>query len=152
VRPEWRNRSLEVNLYGVDRDELVLRPVCAMLHLSNGHFRGYAKDVRGLWAQNHLLVLPSRYEGLPRAVVESMWCGRPTVVTDVGGNAELYLDNQNGFVAERREEWAQLGQAARHRVETQIPKDPIGLFCDRLIACAARSNDAARGSFVPAHR
>jgi len=153
ARPEWRDRSLEVNLYGVGPDELVLRRLCAMLRLSNVHFRGYAKDVRGIWAQNHLLVLPSRYEGLPLALVESMWCGRPAVVTDVGGNAELCVDNETGFVApaatllsftdtlqrawERRKEWLHLGQAARTRVENQIPKDPVALFCERLKACAA---------------
>jgi glycosyltransferase involved in cell wall biosynthesis len=81
-----------------------------------------------------------------------MWCGRPAVVTDVGGNAELCLDDETGFVApaatlssfthtlerawERRKEWLRLGHAARARAENKIPKDPVALFCERLKACA----------------
>jgi glycosyltransferase involved in cell wall biosynthesis len=110
-------------------------------------------DIRAIWEQNHLLVLPSRYEGLPLALVEAMWCGRPAVVTDVGGNAELCGDDETGFVApaanlrsfnqalrrawERRAEWPRLGQEARSRIEKLMPKDPVGLFCDRLKALAS---------------
>ena len=106
-----------------------------------------------------MLVLPSRYEGLPLALVEAMWCGRPAVVTDIGGNAELCVDNETGFVApaatlssfahglqrawDRRKEWPRLGQAARARVENQIPKDPVALFCERLKACAAPTSGEA---------
>jgi glycosyltransferase involved in cell wall biosynthesis len=49
---------------------------------------------------NHLLVLPSRSEGTPLALVEAMLCARPAVVTDVGGNADWVEDDQTGFVAE----------------------------------------------------
>ncbi len=152
ARPEWRDRPLELNLYGAGPDELVLRRLCATLRLSNVHFRGFVKDIRGIWAQDHFLVLPSRYEGLPLALVEAMWCGRPALVTNVGGNAELCVDDGTGFVAETatvasisralqrawdsRKEWPRLGQAARERVENQVPRDPVGLFCDRLLACA----------------
>lgn len=156
ARPEWRDRPLEVNLYGAGPDELVLRRMCATLRPSNVHFRGYVKDIREIWAQNHLLVLPSRYEGLPLALIEAMWCARPALVTNVGGNAELCVDGATGFVAETatvasishalqrawesREEWPRLGQAARERVENQVPRDPVGLFCDRLLACAVASH------------
>ena len=162
ARPEWRDRPLEVNFYGVGPDETVLRRLCATLRLSNVHFRGYVKDVREIWAQNHLLALPSRYEGLPLALVEAMWCGRPALVTNVGGNAELCVDDGTGFVAEtatvasisralerawgHRKEWRRLGQAARERVENQVPRDPAGLFCDRLLACSvARPKSTSQG-------
>ena len=45
-----------------------------------------------------MLVLPSRYEGLPLALVESMWCSRPAVVTEVAGNTEVCVDNETGLV------------------------------------------------------
>ncbi|MGD0458132.1 MAG: glycosyltransferase family 4 protein [Terriglobia bacterium] len=153
ARWEWRDRPIELNLFGAGPGELVLRRLCGKLQLNNVYFRGHVNDIRAVWEQNHLLVLPSRYEGLPLALVEAMWCGRPAVVTDVGGNAELCIDGETGFVApaatvssfnhalqrawERRKEWAQMGQAARVRVERQVPKDPIGQFCERLKNCLA---------------
>ena len=89
-----------------------------MLQLKNVHFRGHVNDIRAIWEQNHLLVLPSRYEGLPLALVEAMWCGRPAVVTDVGGNAELCVGKRNGicrasgyFIVIRRYPGAGLGSA-----------------------------------------
>jgi glycosyltransferase involved in cell wall biosynthesis len=113
-------------------------------------------DIKAIWEQNHLLVLPSRYEGLPLVLVEAMWCGRPAVVTDVAGNTEVCIDNETGFVApaptvalladtlqrawDRGEYWQRMGLAARARAESQIPRDPIPMFADRLRSCA----DAAR--------
>jgi glycosyltransferase involved in cell wall biosynthesis len=159
AQPEWRDRPVELNFFGTGPHELALRRMAEMLQLNNVHFRGHVTDIRGIWEQNHMLVLPSRYEGLPLALVEAMWCGRPAVVTDIGGNAELCVDNETGFVApaatlssfahglqrawDRRKEWPRLGQAARARVENQIPKDPVALFCERLKACAAPTSGEA---------
>jgi glycosyltransferase involved in cell wall biosynthesis len=152
ARPEWRDLPVELNLFGTGPYELGLRRMARMLRLNKVHFRGHVNDIRAIWKQNHMLVLPSRCEGLPLALVEAMWCGRPAVVTDVGGNAELCVDDETGFVSpattvssftdtlqrawERRKEWPDLGQAARSRVENQIPKDPVGVFCEQLKTCA----------------
>jgi glycosyltransferase involved in cell wall biosynthesis len=157
ARPEWRDRPVELNLYGAGPDELTLRRLAGMFQLKNVNFRGHVNDIEAIWEQNHLLVLASRYEGLPLALVEAMWCGRPAIVTDVGGNAELCVDDETGFVApaatmpslthtlqrawDRRKEWLRLGQAARARVENQIPKDPVAVFRERLRACAAEKSD-----------
>jgi glycosyltransferase involved in cell wall biosynthesis len=153
ARPEWRSRPIDLNLYGSGPDESALRRMARILQLKNVHFHGHVNDIAAVWAQNHLLVLPSRYEGLPLALVESMWCGRPAVVTDVGGNAELCVDSETGFVApaatpsvfasamqrawDGRMEWKRMGQNARIRAEELIPKDPVALFCERLRSCAA---------------
>jgi glycosyltransferase involved in cell wall biosynthesis len=159
AQPEWRERCVEVNFYGAGVYELTLRRMAEMLQVKNVRFRGHVNDIRGIWEQNHILLLPSRYEGLPLALVEAMWCGRPAVVTDVGGNAELCVEGETGFVApsptlssfdetlhrawKARTKWSRLGEAARARAENQIPKDPIGLFCAELIACATAKSDAA---------
>jgi glycosyltransferase involved in cell wall biosynthesis len=155
ARPEWRERPIELNLFGEGPYEQSLRRLCGTLELKNVHFRGHVNNVRAIWEQNHLLVQPSRFEGVPITVIEAMLCGRPAVVTDVGRTAELCVDNETGFVApsatlacfsealqrawEARTKWSRLGEAARARAENQIPKDPIGLFCAELIACATAS-------------
>jgi len=131
-----------------------LRRLAEKLRLKNMHFRGQVSDVKTIWEENHLLVLPSRHEGLPLALVEAMWCGRPAVVTDVGGNAELCLDNETGFVAaapalrfveealehawNRRADWQRMGLAARARAEQLIPKDVVCDFCQDLTKCVQK--------------
>jgi len=153
ARPQWRARPVELNLYGEGPNERSLRCLCAMLDLKNVHFRGHAKDVTAIWEQNHLLVQPSRYEGVPITVIEAMWCARPAVVTDVGRVEELCVDNETGFIApvatvsslgcalerawELREEWPRLGWAARARAEKLVPRNPVELFSERLIALAS---------------
>ena len=67
---------------------------------SKVEFCGHVGDVRSIWADNHLLVMPSRSEGTPLSLVEAMICGRPSVVTDVGGNIEWVDEPSTGFVAE----------------------------------------------------
>lgn len=45
-----------------------------------------------------VLVLPSLFEGVPRAVMEAAAMGVPAVVTNVKGNREAVEQNQNGFL------------------------------------------------------
>ena len=160
ARPEWRARPIEVSFFGEGPHELALRRLAGMLHLNDVYFRGQVSDIEGIWRQNHMLVLPSRYEGLPLVLVEAMWCGRPAVVTDVAGNTEVCVDNETGFVApaptvslladtlerawERREDWRRMGLAARERAERQIPRDPIPVFADKLISCAGASSSGGK--------
>ena len=155
-QPKWRNRPVELNLYGEGPCEQRLRTLASRWQLQNVHFRGHASDVRKIWEENHLLVLPSRFEGLPLALVEAMWCARPALVTDIGGNAEVCINGETGYVAaapavgvleealERawngRNEWAQMGLAARARAERLIPNDAVGEFCKQLVQWAAPSH------------
>jgi len=152
AQPQWENRPIEFNLYGGGPAQKGVAQLIARFNLKNVRIRGHVDDVRQIWEENHLLILPSRYEGLSLALVEAMWCGRPALVTDVGGNAELCLDNKTGFVASapvviclsetlerawaRRHEWKEMGLAARRHAEQVIPTDPIALFCQNLLNSA----------------
>lgn len=63
------------------------------------HLAGYRFDVPNLIKASNLLVQPSiSGEGLPRAVMESMGLGTPTVITTTGGGKEVVDDGQSGFV------------------------------------------------------
>jgi glycosyltransferase involved in cell wall biosynthesis len=162
AQPEWRDRPIEVNFYGTGPDLVALGRMAKLLHLHNVNFHGHVSNVESIWEQNHLLVLPSRYEGLPLALVEAMRCGRPAVVTDVGGNTELCVDGETGFVApaatiasmscalqrawEQRAGWRQLGLVARERVGQLMPADPVHLFCQRLKALTATGLESSASS------
>lgn len=147
--PQWQARALQVTLYGQGPNEATLRRLAQMYGLSAVRFGGYRADIEGLWGEHHGLVLPSRFEGLPLVVVEAMLCGRPCIVTDVAGNAELIEDGVSGFVAsgptvalldaalerawERRGEWGAIGEAAARRVREMVPRDPAAVFAEEIV-------------------
>jgi glycosyltransferase involved in cell wall biosynthesis len=45
-------------------------------------------------------VLPSHNEGLPCSIIEAMFASLPAIVTNVGGNEELVIHNETGFLVE----------------------------------------------------
>ena len=64
-------------------------------------FFGHVNDIRSdIWANNHVLLMPSQYEGCPISLYDAAICSRPSVVSDVGGNAEFVENGFNGYVAE----------------------------------------------------
>lgn len=156
--PKWRQRPLEVTLFGDGPMERQLSALARLYGLRGVTIGGFSADIEALWASHHALVLPSRHEGLPIVIVEAMLCGRPCIVTDVAGNAELMEDNVSGFVAaapraafldeamerawQRRAEWRQIGQAAARRVRTLVPPDPAAVFTEELLQWSAKGDGA----------
>lgn len=146
---KWRERSLHVNIYGRGPCERSLVALQEMLDVRNVTFAGHVSDVRRIWGENHALILPSRYEGLPLVIVEAMLCGRPVITTDVAGNVEYLEEGVTGFIAgaptsallddalerawAKRLEWEAMGTAARQHMHTALPADPVGIFSRRLL-------------------
>lgn len=62
------------------------------------HFAGVVapERLRYYYAAADLFVLPTRFEGWANVFLEAAACGRPTVTTDVGGNAEVIADDTIG--------------------------------------------------------
>jgi glycosyltransferase involved in cell wall biosynthesis len=68
-------------------------------------FHGYIgpEELGELYRGCHLLLFPSRQEGLPRAVLESMACGTPAIVlSGTGGHSRLISNGINGIVTDRQ--------------------------------------------------
>ncbi|MHA1539264.1 MAG: glycosyltransferase family 4 protein [Alphaproteobacteria bacterium] len=59
---------------------------------------GYATDIREVWKQANVAVLPSFGEGLPKSLVEAAACGRPIIATDVPGCREVCIDGETGIL------------------------------------------------------
>jgi len=114
-------------------------------------FAGKVKEVADYLALMDVACLvPGSNEGLSNAVLEKMAMGKPLVVTDVGGNAELVRNGGNGFVippddpgrlAEavvrlyRDPELARrMGEESRRRVAEEFPLEAVIRHHERLIA------------------
>jgi glycosyltransferase involved in cell wall biosynthesis len=61
-------------------------------------WRGQVSDVREVWAEAHIAVLPSFHEGLPKSLLEAAACARPIVATDIPGCREVAITDVNALV------------------------------------------------------
>ena len=67
-------------------------------HVANLQLLGHVDDIRTVWAQAHVAVLPSRREGLPKSLLEAAACGRPLIATDVPGCREIARKGVNALL------------------------------------------------------
>ncbi len=61
-------------------------------------FLGLRQDIPRILGVIDVFVLPSLSEGLSMAILEAMIVGKPVVATQVGGNPELVLNGETGFL------------------------------------------------------
>lgn len=73
-------------------------------------FLGEREDIPEILAASDIFVLASRFEGLPRAIIEAMLSGLPVVASRVGGVPELVDDGVTGFLVPPKDPGA-LGEA-----------------------------------------
>jgi len=63
-------------------------------------YLGNVQDVQDYYKACDVTVLPSRFEGTPNVVLESLACGVPAIVTRVSSNQEIIDDGRNGYLIE----------------------------------------------------
>lgn len=68
---------------------------------SHVFFEGFHEDVRPYLQASSAFILTSHSEGLPLSILEAMACGLPSIVTDVGGNAEVIAHRVQGLIVPR---------------------------------------------------
>jgi|SRR5271166_2807310 len=146
---QWKQRDWRLTLYGSGSDEGYLRSLVDFFGLQEHiTFAGHLNDVRTIWAREQVLVMISRAEGTPLALVEAMLCGRPAIVSDVGGNQEWVTEGQTGFVAEApairlaraalerawsaRQSWNAMGTQAHQSATARISDPNIPALLDVL--------------------
>jgi glycosyltransferase involved in cell wall biosynthesis len=63
-------------------------------------FAGEQKDVAAQFHRGAIAVLPSRFEGMPNALLEAMACGLACVATRVSGSEDIIQHGINGLLVE----------------------------------------------------
>lgn len=103
---------------------------------------GYYDDIRDLWAQTDVAILPSRREGLPVSLMEAAACGLPMIATDVTGCRDVVKDGETGLLVPLDDvielsdamerllrdpvERQRMGKAARADIEERFALNVIG--------------------------
>ncbi|MBI4574773.1 MAG: glycosyltransferase [Planctomycetes bacterium] len=124
-----RTRPVSLWLAGEGPERPGLERLARGLGLSRVEFLGWRADVPDLLGEADVLALPSRWEGLPVAVLEAMAAGVPVVATAVDGTAETVVHGETGLLVP--------------------PGDPVGLALalDRVLGdreAARRMGEAGR--------
>lgn len=96
---ELHHCRFELWIAGDGRERERLQQLAAQYGLSHHvSFLGLRRDIPALMQTTDCLVLPSRWEGLPVAILEAMASGLPVMATAVGGVPEVIEDGVNGYL------------------------------------------------------
>jgi glycosyltransferase involved in cell wall biosynthesis len=117
-------------------------------------WHGATDDVARVWRDNHVAMLLSYREGLPKALVEAAAAGRPIVTSDVTGCREVVRDGIEGLLvplgdadaaaralvrlAADAELRARLGAAANARFRERFTEDAVMRTMTELYAGLCR--------------
>jgi glycosyltransferase involved in cell wall biosynthesis len=129
------------------------------------HFTGFRADAPRIAASLDVYVVPSRYEGLGRAVTEAMASGRPVVATAVNGVPDLVEPGATGLLAtpgdpaslaaavtwmlDHPEEARRMGSQGRDRVRSHFGPDVMCQGLDSIYSQLLGLPDAVPPGTVP---
>ncbi|MCP4676037.1 MAG: glycosyltransferase [Deltaproteobacteria bacterium] len=120
---EWKNQQLLIHAAAKTRNVKVfiagngpkkeeLEALIAELDVSSRvTLLGQRSDIPEFLNAMDLFTLTSITEGAPIALLEAMAARLPTLVTDVGGNGDIIVDNETGFL---------------------VPSNDLEAYCERL--------------------
>lgn len=103
---------LRVRIFGVGREEKHLEALCKIE--PRARLEGFRTDIKPVYQAMDVLICASRFEPLPRVILEAMDAGTPVIASDAEGCIELIHDHGGRLF--RREDPASLAQAIEEEV------------------------------------
>ncbi len=123
-------------------------------------FLGFRPDVPLLLQLMDIFVLSSLAEGLSLSILEAMAAGKPVVVTDVGGNREIVINGETGFVVppedpsaiaekvclllQNKEQADRMGERGLWRVKTLFSRDTMVTNYQQLYLSLLQNGQASK--------
>lgn len=92
---------------------------------------GQRSDIAEIFAQSHVVVLPSYREGLPKTLIEAAACGRAVVTTDTPGCRDAIVPGETGLLVPPRDAPA-LADAIQSLLENPERRRQMGAAGRRL--------------------
>jgi len=148
VLEKFPNTLLVIAGEGILRQELQAEAI----HLDISErvkFLGIRDDIPALMCLADLFLFPSRFEGMPNALLEAMGYGLPVIATAVQGVDEMIRDGENGLIIplddpektsdailrllNNPEERQRLGKAAQETIEKEYTLDKMCSEFERLL-------------------
>jgi sugar transferase (PEP-CTERM/EpsH1 system associated) len=93
---------------------------------------GSVENVPQLLHAMDVFVLPSLAEGISNTILEAMACGLPVVATRVGGNEELVVEGETGFLVPRADPGA-MAETLLHYLDDDSLRDRHGAAARRRV-------------------
>jgi glycosyltransferase involved in cell wall biosynthesis len=133
---EWRDK-IQVVLVGREGNltSLIKEKIAAHQLEKCVQLVGHRKDVSELLAAADIFVFPSRFEGLPGALIEAEAAGLPIICTDIPNNREVADENVNALLfpvndAQRLADC--IKQLAHLPLSVRMGKESLRIFKERF--------------------
>lgn len=149
---KWKERPIFLNIYGEGPHKEIINSWIHKYELKNVVLHGFIVDKKQIWANNYILILPSRMEGQSISLSEALYHKRTVIGTNVGGITEYIDDGKTGFIAkfanpkeldetmerawQQRDKWKEFGESANAHWLEKVPQDPIAFFIEQLFKIA----------------
>lgn len=146
AQDKWKRRPIQLTFFGSGCNRNWAEDYCRFRGLEV-NFGGFV-PLQEIWRDHHLLVHPTRKEGMPIVIIEAALCGRPVVAAATAGIPEFVEDGVNGFLApfasvklfdealelawQQRGDWPEIGRRAREMAVAKISGDPVSKFVNLL--------------------
>jgi glycosyltransferase involved in cell wall biosynthesis len=147
AQPKWKERAVDLTFFGNGCNRQWAEDYCRMRGVK-ATFGGFL-PVKEIWREHHLLVHPTRKEGMPIVMLEAALCGRPVVATSTAGIPEFVEDGVNGFLCSfaeasffdealerawsERNRWPEIGASAYSIAKAKIDGRPERNFAEKLV-------------------
>ena len=96
-------RSFTILIAGTGKDRKSLQKKINLNQLSNVKLIGFQNNLLSILKAADYVIMPSRQEGMPNVVMESMALGKSVLAAKVNGVSELMDHNKTGFIFEPME-------------------------------------------------